>query len=487
MGSLKEECGIIGVKGVLNASQHLNLGLFAMQHRGQEGTGIITCQSQQGEAAEVNGAFHEHRSFGLVGDNYPQKVLDRLKGESGIGHVRYSTQGGELIQNVQPFSFLLPELGPVALAHNGNITNALQLKQALEAKGSVFQTTSDTEVFIHLLAQQRNVPFPQALKQALKEVNGAFSLVILTQESLYIVRDKYGFRPLELATLDGGYAAASETCAFDLIGAKSLREVEPGEVIEIDARLQVKSFFYVEKRPQKSFCSFEPIYFARPDSIIQNELIYELRKNLGRVLAAEHPTEADVVISIPDSGVPMAMGYAEVAKIPYEMGLVRNHYVGRTFIEPSQASRDLRVRLKLNPLRHVLEGKRVVVIDDSVVRGTTCIKILNMIRNAGAKEIHFRVASPPITHSCFYGIDTPNRSALMAAQKTVEEMRSIMGADSLAFLSLAGLKKALGPGSDSRYCFACFSGKYPELFGIQIEAQPTDRLGTGLSASKMPP
>lgn len=483
---LKEECGIAGVIGTENAAHYLHLALFALQHRGQEGCGVVTGFYSDTEKYKLV----ENRNFGLVSDNFDPEVLVKLKGKQGIGHVRYSTHGGRLLNNVQPFTFALPRFGPMALAHNGNITNAKELRNELEDLGSLFRTTSDSEVFLHLLARSKAESIEKALQEVMQKVDGAYSLVVLTENELLAVRDPFGFRPLVLGQRKNEhdemmYVAASETCVFDLLEAQYIREVEPGEVVKIKNTPGAKiESFKGSSTNETRFCSFEPIYFSRPDSMAFDKQIYMLRKNLGKVLAEEQPAPADVVIAIPDSGVPMAMGYAEASGIPYQVGLVRNHYVGRTFIEPTQSSRDFRVRLKLNPMPSVLKGKSVVVIDDSVVRGTTCVKILDMLRKAGAAKIHFRVASPPITHSCFYGVDTPNRTRLMAAQKSIQEMREIIGADTLAFLSVEGLKKALADAPEkSRYCFACFTGNYPSKIHREIMEAPTDKTsGPGLGA-----
>jgi len=474
---LREECGVAGIYGIKNASRLLYLCLFALQHRGQEASGMVTFDFKGLTGGEQGPSLHVHKAFGLVSESITEEVLNRLKGEMGVGHVRYSTAGGSLVENIQPFQFKTI-LGAVAIAHNGNLTNARQIRKNLEASGSVFQSTSDTEVLVHLIARSPSASMRERIGDALRQVSGAYSLAITTKSALYAVRDPLGLRPLVLGKLDGGYVVASETCALDLIGAKFLRDVEPGEVLEIcDEGI---SSWYPQKKLELNFCSFEPIYFARPDSLLHGESIYLRRRKIGEVLAQECPADGDVVIPIPDSGVAMAEGFARKSGIPLAMGLVRNHYIGRTFIQPNQADRDWGVRLKLNPVKTVLEGKRVVVVDDSLVRGTTAARILRLIKDAGAKEIHFRIGSPPITHSCFYGVDTPERRDLMAAQHDVIEIRKLLEADSLGFLSIPGLRKALDDSIGKSYCMACFTGSYPEDVGAIIPTQPTDARGPGL-------
>ena len=468
MAGFHEECAVVGVMGHPEAANLIYLALYALQHRGQEAAGILVME---------NGALNGHKNFGLVSDVFSKATIDKLTGRCGIGHNRYSTTGASrMVQNIQPFSFN-SQVGPIAIAHNGNLTNAAELRSSLEKQGSIFQSTSDTEVFLHLLAKNDMPDIGSRLVAVMDQVKGAYSLVIITQDSLFAVRDPFGFRPLVMGRKENAMIVASETCALDLIDAEFVREVEPGEVVEISRSGKIKSLFL--KRPvRRAFCSFEPIYFARPDSRIFGQEIYHLRKNMGKVLAREANVRADVVIAVPDSGVPMALGYSEEAGIPHELGLIRNHYVGRTFIEPSQQIRDFGVKLKLNPVGSVLAGKRVIVVDDSIVRGTTSAKILRMIRKAGAKEIHMRVGSPPITHSCFFGVDTPERSDLLAAQHSVEEIRKFIGADTLAFLSSKGLKEALGvSGKEETYCYGCFGGNYPEDICRDVPRQPTDATG----------
>lgn len=466
MSGLREECAVVGVMGHPEAANLIYLSLYALQHRGQEASGIVTLDEK--------GRFHGHKAFGLVKEAFQRSHIEKLTGQLGIGHNRYSTHGGRMLQNIQPFSFNTA-IGPVAIAQNGNITNADALREELEQEGSIFQSTSDTEVFTHLLARARSKDLLHRIFEVMSKVKGAYSMVLLTKDRLFAVRDPYGFRPLVMGRRGSAVVVASETCALDLIDAQFEREVHPGEVVEIFSDGFARCHYPI-KATRKGFCSFEPIYFARPDSEVFSQPIYEMRKRMGAQLALESHVDADVVIAVPDSGVPMAMGYAEEAKIPMELGLVRNHYIGRTFIEPSQSIRDFGVKLKLNPITSVLSGKRVVVVDDSLVRGTTSLKILRMIRNSGAKEVHFRLGSPPITHSCYFGVDTPVRSNLLAAQQGVDDIRDYIGADSLAFLSIDGLKKVFGQASNS-YCYGCFSGDYPEDICDSVTPQPTDSMG----------
>ena len=483
MASLREECGVVGVFRDAEAASLVYLGLFAQQHRGQEGCGIVALDHEA--TAGDHGKFHVHKSFGLVAESFDADIIRRLPGDAAIGHVRYSTQGGHIIQNVQPFYFRTA-LGALAIAHNGNLTNAPAIRADLERSGSIFQSTSDTEIFVHLMARSSAPTVCGRLVDAMAQVHGAYSMVILAEDRLIAVRDPFGFRPLVIGKCRDAFIVASETCALDLVDASFLREVEPGEVVEI-TRDGLSSQFPLPRR-REAFCAFEPIYFARPDSRVFGEEIYALRRRMGAVLAREAPAvDADIVIAVPDSGVPMAMGYAEASGRPLELGLVRNHYVGRTFIQPAQEIRDFGVRLKLNPVRSVLRDKNVVVVDDSIVRGTTSAKIIRMIRQAGARRIHMRIGSPPITHSCFYGVDTPERSRLLAAQMDVEEIRRFIGSDSLAYLSQAGLREALhepGVGGTRRYCTACFDGAYPEAIHAEVATQPTDARGPGLRAGE---
>lgn len=453
--TLHEECGVFGVYGHPDASALTALGLHALQHRGQEAAGIVSFDGKQ---------FNSERRMGLVGDNFTKaSVIDRLKGASAIGHVRYSTTGETVLRNVQP---LFADLagGGFACAHNGNLTNALTLRNDLVKRGSIFQSTSDTETILQLVARSEQTRMIDRLIDALFQIQGAYSLVVLTNKKMIGARDPLGIRPLVLGDLDGAPVLASETCALDIIGARFVREIENGEIVVItkDGIKSVKPFPAITPRP----CIFEYIYFSRPDSILDGRSIYDCRKQFGRVLAQESPVSADVVIPVPDSGVPAALGYSEAVNIPFELGIIRNHYVGRTFIEPTQAVRKLGVKRKHNPNKAHVAGKRVVLIDDSIVRGTTSVKIIEMMREAGAKEVHMRIASPPITHPDFYGIDTPDKEQLLAATHSLEEMRKYIKADSLAFLSIDGVYQAMGhaEGRNAKhpqYTDHCFTGDYP--------------------------
>jgi amidophosphoribosyltransferase len=453
--TLHEECGVFGIFGHPGAGALTVLGLHALQHRGQEAAGIVSYDQ---------GQFIAERHPGLVGDIFGKNSAhaENLKGSFAIGHNRYSTAGGSLVRNIQP---LFADLtgGGIAIAHNGNLTNARALRAKLVQEGAIFQSTSDTEVIIHLTARSGRGPVVDKLIDALMQVEGAYSLVALTSKKLIGVRDPWGVRPLVLGMLDGAPIFASETCALDIIGADYVRDVKPGEVV-VFTKDGVESYFPFQKVKPR-FCIFEYIYFARPDSNVEGRNVYEARKKIGQELAKEAPASADLIVPVPDSGVPAALGYAEASKIPFELGIIRNHYVGRTFIEPTDGIRHFSVRRKHNPNRAVLNGKRVVLIDDSIVRGTTSKKIVQMVRDAGASEVHFRVASPPTTHSCFYGVDTPNEHALLAHEMSIEEMARFIGADSLAFISMDGLYRAVGePHRDAaapKFCDACFSGDYP--------------------------
>ncbi len=450
----REECGIFGIHGHADSAAHTALGLHALQHRGQEAAGIV---SHDGEH------FHSHRSLGLVGDSFgSETVIKRLKGGAAIGHVRYSTTGGTVLRNVQPL-FAEVAFGGLAIAHNGNLTNALTVRERLVQRGCLFQSTTDTEVIVHLVAISKAASVVKRMVDALLQVEGAYSLVALTNGALIGVRDPLGVRPLVLGTLEGAPILASETCALDIIGARFTRDVEPGEMVVItdDGIESIKPF---RARPSR-FCIFEYVYFARPDSLVEGSNVYETRKRIGAQLARETGVDADIVVPVPDSGVPAAIGYAVEAGRPFELGIIRNHYVGRTFIEPTDQIRHLGVKLKHNANASSLAGARVVLVDDSIVRGTTATKIVAMVRDAGATEIHMRVASPPTTESCFYGVDTPSREHLFAAGHDVEDMARLIGVDSLAFLSIEGLYRAVGgSGRDDRaprYCDACFTGDYP--------------------------
>ncbi len=452
---LREECGLFGIYGHDDAAAHTALGLHALQHRGQESAGIVAYDGEQ---------FHSHRAHGLVGDNFNDpETMARLKGGVAMGHVRYSTSGDVVTRNIQPL-FAEFMFGGLAVAHNGNLTNAYQLRRTLVERGNIFQSTSDTEVIIHLMAISTAGHVIDRLIEALKQIEGAYSLVAMTQKKLIGVRDPMGVRPLVLGRLGDSHILASETCALDIIGADFIRDVEPGEIIVIDAN-GVNSYHPFGQARARRFCIFEHVYFARPDSVIEGQNVYEVRKRIGVELAHESPVEADVVVPVPDSGVPSAIGFARETGIPFELGIIRNHYVGRTFIEPTDNIRHLGVRLKHNGNVAELEGKRVVLVDDSIVRGTTSVKIVEMVRDAGAAEVHMRISSPPTTHSCFYGIDTPERSKLLAAKHDLQGMADIIGVDSLAFISWDGLYRAVGePSRDievPKYCDACFTGEYP--------------------------
>jgi amidophosphoribosyltransferase len=444
-----EECAVFGISGHKEAANLTYLGLYALQHRGQEGSGIVSSDGER---------FFQQKGLGLVADIYSKKTLRGLPGGKAIGHNRYSTAGGGDLHNVQPLSVNFA-FGNLALAHNGNLVNAGVLRGELEAYGAIFQSDSDSEVIIHLIAHSKGDTIVNRVIDALSLVRGAFSLVLLTDDHLIAARDPYGFRPLSLGRYKESWVVASETCAFDLIDAKFVREVEPGEIVVIqDSELTSYHPFLERNRAQ---CIFEYVYFARPDSkIFGTNAVYPIRKAFGRQLAKECPAEADLVIPVPDSGVPAALGYAEGIGLPFEMGLTRNHYIGRTFIEPQQAIRHFGVKLKLNPVPEVLEGKRIVVVDDSIVRGTTSRKIVKMLRQVGAKEIHMRISSPPVVAPCFYGIDTPNKKELIGSKFSIEQIRRYVTADSLGYLSLEGML-ATAPDASQHYCNACFTDKYP--------------------------
>lgn len=464
---LKEECGVFGVVGVADAANFVALGLHALQHRGQEAGGIVTYDPEAG--------FQSARRFGYVRDNFTsQKVMETLPGSLGIGHVRYSTSGSKgqtAIRDVQPF-FGEFAMGGAAIAHNGNITNANALRRELIERGSIFQSSSDSECIIHLMARslQRNIP--ERMEDALRRVEGAFSIVAMTRTKLIGVRDPLGVRPLVLGKLGDGYALSSETCALDIIGADFVREIEPGEMVVITEQ-GLQSHFPFRRQPSK-FCIFEHVYFSRPDSILGGRSVYETREAIGRELAKEAPVDADLVCPVPDSGTPAAIGYSLHSGIPYAMGIIRNQYMGRTFIEPTESIRNMGVRLKLNVNRALVRGKRIILVDDSVVRGTTSRKIKEMILEAGAAEVHFRIASPPTAWPCFYGVDTPDRDKLLAANMSEDEMREHLGVDSLKFISLDGLYRAVGEAegrkkSCPQYCDACFSGEYPVIPADKVQ------------------
>lgn len=475
---LNEECGVAGIIGMPDASYYAYLCLYALQHRGQEACGIVSFNGDT-----IDAQTHFKRSFGLVSEVFKRDDFPRLAGKCAVGHVRYSTSGSKKEQNIQPFNFK-SIFGHIAIAHNGNLTNAQKIKDDLVQEGSIFQSDVDSEVFMHLLAKSLGSTIAEKIKSTVLKVAGAYSLVISTHDRMFAIRDPHGFRPLVIGKKGDAFLAVSETCALDLVGAEFIREVEPGEIVEMTIGGELNSYKFSEATPK--FCAFEPIYFARPDSKIFEEEIYTHRRNIGEQLAEEAPAEADTIFAVPDSGVPMAIGYGDKLNLPVELGLVRNHYVGRTFIQPDQNIRDFAVKLKLNPVKSVLKGKSVVVVDDSLVRGTTCKKIIRMIRAAGAKKIHVRIGSPPITHSCYYGVDTPKRNNLLASQSTVDQICQKLGADSIAFLSQEGLQKVLNKNSsENKYCLACFNGKYPVDPMEKISIEPTDELGTGLSAKLM--
>ncbi len=446
--SFRDECGVFGVFGDSEAANLTYLGLHALQHRGQEGAGI---------AASDGSLIRTRRGLGLVGDVFNADHLAELPGTLAIGHVRYSTAGGSSPLNVQPFTVRYRD-GQVSVAHNGNLVNAGELKAELEARGSIFNTTSDTEVILHLIAGSPQSTFVNRLVDALARVSGAYSLVVMTGDTLVAVRDPMGFRPLVLGKRGDAWVVCSETCALSLIDGELVREVEPGEMVIIDAD-GLQSLRPFPEQPRRA-CIFEHIYFARPDSEVFGESVYSQRVALGRLLAEEHPVDADVVVPVPDSGIPGALGFAQRSGVQFQVGLLRSRYVGRTFIEPSQQIRDFGVKLKLSPIRGVLRGKRVVVVDDSIVRGTTARKIVRMLRQAGAAEVHLRITAPPTTGGCYYGVDTPNREELIAHRMDVAQICAHLGADSLGYLSLEGLRTVEGAGRGG-YCEACFSGDYP--------------------------
>ena len=444
----KDECGVFGIFGHPDAAHMTYLGLYALQHRGQESAGITVAR---------NGRLKLSRAMGYVSDVFTEDVLEGLVGRSAIGHVRYSTFGDSRVVNAQPLLIDCVH-GQISLCHNGNIVNATELRDELVAKGSIFQTNSDTEVVLHLYARSTARTAEDAIVESVSRVRGAFSLAMLTPDGLIAVRDPYGFRPLALGRLDDAYVVCSETCAMDLIGATYTRDIKPGEVLVVD-RSGLRSYMPFGSKPS-AHCVFEHVYFARPDSYVFGQSVNEVRTNLGRLLASESGIDADVVVPIPDSGLCAASGYSEASGVPLRMGLIRNHYVGRTFIQPQQSIRGFKVKVKLNTVRSILDGKRVVLVDDSIVRGTTSQKIVRMIKAAGAHEVHMRISCPPTVSPCYYGIDTPHRDELIAATHSVSEIREYMGADSIAYLSLEGLHEAVGP-SHNHYCNACYTRDYP--------------------------
>ncbi|MEM8877340.1 MAG: amidophosphoribosyltransferase [Pseudomonadota bacterium] len=467
-GALREECGVFGVFGHPEAAALTALGLHALQHRGQEAAGMVSYDGHQ---------FFSERHIGLVGDNFTKvSVLNRLRGDRAIGHTRYSTTGGSVLRNVQP---LFAEFvgGGFAISHNGNLTNALTLQRHLQKRGALFQSTSDSETIIHLIAMSEAGPITDRLVDAVMQIEGAYALACLTEKKMIGVRDPLGIRPLVLGKLDNAYILASETCAFDIIGAQFIRDVEPGEVVVITDQgiRSIKPF----PKTRKQLGVFEYIYFSRPDSVVDGRNVYEVRKRFGAQLAIEDAAPADIVIPVPDSGTPAAIGYSQAAQVPFELGIIRNQYVGRTFIQPTDQVRHSGVKLKHNANRDVIAGKRVVLIDDSIVRGTTSLKIVQMVRDAGATEVHMRIASPPVMHPSFYGIDTPEQAKLIAAKMTVDELAKFIKVDSLAFLSVDGLYKALGEEKRDeehpQFCDACFTGDYPTNLTDRDSAADTMR------------
>ncbi len=456
-----EECGVVAVYGHPEAAKLAYLGLYALQHRGQESAGICTSDGAQ---------IHCMKAMGHVADIFTSAVLKELPGERAIGHTRYSTAGDTVILNAQPFSVACNK-GKIAIAHNGNITNAGELRRDLERSGSIFQASSDTEVILHLVARSSERTLAAALRDALLQLEGAFSLVFLAEDRIILARDPNGFRPLAIGEMEisGGhkcYVAASETCAFDLISASYMHEVGPGEMVIIGPQGVERERWAPER--ERAQCVFEHVYFSRPDSIVFGRSVQESRENLGRLLAIEHPAPADIVVPVPDSGVAAALGYSAESGVPFRHALIRNHYVGRTFIEPSQAIRDFGVKLKLNPVRHLLQGKSVVLVDDSIVRGTTSRKLVRMVRQAGAREVHLRISCPPTISPCFYGVDTPTRGELIASSHSVEEIRRFVEADSLGYLSISSLRKAVADDERHEYCYACYTGNYPtDLINIE--------------------
>jgi amidophosphoribosyltransferase len=461
--AFKDECGVFGIWNHPEAARLTYLGLYAMQHRGQESAGIVTLSKER---------HLYQKGLGLVQDVFSEQVLSELVGPAAIGHVRYSTTGGNILGNAQP---LMAELlnGPVAVAHNGNIVNAEPLRLQLKELGSIFQGTNDTEVILHMIARHPSSDLQKCLLSTLEQLEGAYSLTVLSRDNLFACRDAYGFRPLVLGRIPhaGGQATviASETSAFDLIGATFEREIEPGEIFWIDKNgehSQKMTASLQKTKGRKAQCVFEHVYFARPDSVVFGRSVYQTRKNAGRILARESSVPADIVVPVPDSGVPAAIGYAQASSLPFELGIIRNHYVGRTFIEPQQSIRSFGVKVKLNPQASVLKNKRVILVDDSIVRGTTSQKIVGLVRAAGASEVHLRIAAPPTTGPCYYGVDTPEKSQLIASHQTLQEICDFVGADSLSYLSVEGLFEAVN-GQEKEFCAACFDGHYPtSLFGL---------------------
>ncbi len=461
----KDECGVFGIVNHRDAANLTYLGLYALQHRGQESAGIASLTD--------DGKIVNEKEMGLVADIFTQERLARLPGNTAIGHVRYSTAGSSLLCNAQPI-VASTHKGQVAVAHNGNLTNGAKLRKQLEEEGAIFNTVSDTEVFVHLIARSKTADMERAIVDALSQCEGAYSVAILAKDRLFVARDAHGFRPLVIGRMDDAIAVSSETCAFDLIGAELVREVRPGEIVVIERGGALPSIRVVHqfKADFGARCIFEHVYFARPDSVIFGNNVAEVRQRFGAQLAREHPVEADVVIPVPDSGVFAAIGYAAESGIPFQFGLVRNHYVGRTFIEPKQSIRHFGVKVKLNPIRAIVHGKRIVLVDDSIVRGTTSKKIVKMLTQFGAKEVHMRISSPPTTGPCYYGIDTPERRELIASSHSTESIREFIEADTLGYLSEEGMLAAVKNDDSPRnlYCTACFSGRYPLLDSEEAKA-----------------
>ncbi len=459
----KHYCGVFGVYGHPSAAELTYYGLYALQHRGQESAGIVTSDGQ---------SFHELKGMGLVSQVFKGGALQELHGHIAVGHTRYSTTGSSQLRNAQPLTVDCAR-GQIAIAHNGNLTNAAALRAALEARGSIFQTTVDSEIILHLMAQPDPVGHSNSLLQAVRRIEGAYSLVVMTENELIGVRDPHGFRPLCLGRLDDAYVLASETCALDLIHAKFVRDVEPGEIVVINQQ-GVQSLQAFPEHPRRAFCIFEYVYFARPDSTIAGRNVYKVRVDMGRELARQFPIAADVVVPVPDSGNCAALGYSLESGIPFEMAFVRNHYVGRSFLQPSQLIRDFSVRVKLNLSEELVKDKRVIVVDDSIVRGTTCKARVNNLKEAGAREVHVLVSCPPHMHPCVYGIDFPDRSKLMAANHPLEEIRKYLNADSLHYLSQEGMVRATGLPATA-FCMACYDGNYPVAFDPATDKEIIER------------
>jgi len=460
----KHYCGVFGIYGHPNAAELTYYGLYALQHRGQESAGIVSSDGRQ---------FRVHKGMGVVSQIFSGEILHGLVGTMAVGHTRYSTTGSSHLRNAQPLTVDCAR-GQIAIAHNGNLTNAAHLREQLESRGSIFQTTVDSEIILHLMAQPSFNGHPSNnLIDSIRRIEGAFSLVIMTEQELIGVRDPHGFRPLCLGQVGDGWVLSSETCALDLIHAKFVRDIAPGEIVIINQD-GVKSIQAFPEHQRRAFCVFEYVYFARPDSTIAGRNVYDVRKEMGRQLAREHPVKADIVVPVPDSGVYAALGYSEEAGTPYEMAFIRNHYVGRSFLQPSQLIRDFNVRVKLNLIPELVKDKRVVIVDDSIVRGTTCKARVNTLKEAGAKEVHVRVSCPPHMHPCVYGIDFPDRNKLMAANYSIDEIRKYLNADSLAYLSEAGMVKATGLSQES-FCMACYNGDYPVPFDPKLEKNIMER------------